>query len=524
MRYSSFRDLAGAGAMLACLAGCQLLGPVSIDQGRGRYSNVIQDTTKEQTLANIVRVYNHEPTLFLDVTEVDAVASAGGSITGATTNIGAVGGKKSTAGTISGQVGSFGGTLQYSETPTIRYQPLLGQPLVAQLVTPVSVEGLGLLYDSYWGVSPLLDFSSAYLTLDLTEFYPALNTIAELYDDGVLELAATKSELAKAKEEKPNSSTANTPSGSVTLQMNQKAPTSSAADSLTIYLLPFHAAADLQARRRDLQLWVRLLRIYDGTQPRFPPVAGCAPVLSGDDLKNWEARIGAGNDATGLDQARTCLPSSIELRTVPVTHDQAAQNGLVSMAPTMRTYSALGILKNATERPLPKIEFVSPGVYGQIRAQPWNQNIETASFYTLLPEQEDSFNCPDERKQKGGCDNPARAADKTLAPDLKAWLTERGESGRVFVYDKAGEDALGEEYIARNRQLGLLRRYILVVVTPDRAPDSAYVAVDDHGLTYYIAGDDVVSQKNFHLLSLFMTMMAIPSLLPPLSPVINVGG
>jgi hypothetical protein len=36
--------------------------------------------------------------------------------------------------------------------------------------------------------------------------------------------------------------------------------------------------------------------------------------------------------------------------------------------------------------------------------------------------------------------------------------------------------------------------------------------------------DDAVSQKNFQLLSLFMTMMAIPPSTQPLSPVINVGG
>ncbi len=44
------------------------------------------------------------------------------------------------------------------------------------------------------------------------------------------------------------------------------------------------------------------------------------------------------------------------------------------------------------------------------------------------------------------------------------------------------------------------------------------------GKWYYIGGADTISQKNFDLISLFLTMMAIPSAVPPLSPVINEGG
>jgi hypothetical protein len=44
------------------------------------------------------------------------------------------------------------------------------------------------------------------------------------------------------------------------------------------------------------------------------------------------------------------------------------------------------------------------------------------------------------------------------------------------------------------------------------------------GKWYCIDGSDVISQKNFDLISLFLTMMAIPSAVPPLSPTINVGG
>jgi hypothetical protein len=179
-------------ASLIVLSGCQLIGPSSIDTGRGRYNDVIQTTSMVQTMANIVRVSRHEPPLFMDVTEVDATVSAGGSLTAGGANIGV---KKAAA---TGQIGSVGGTTQFSETPTVRYQPLLGQALVAQLVTPVSADALGLLYDSSWDVAPLLDFSAAYLTLDPREFYPALNTIMELHDKEAVELVASQSSLTKS--------------------------------------------------------------------------------------------------------------------------------------------------------------------------------------------------------------------------------------------------------------------------------------------------------------------------------------
>jgi hypothetical protein len=181
-----------AGGLVA-LGGCQTVGPNSIRMGREHYNSILQATSMEQTMSNIVRLYKHEPPMFLDVTEVDATLNFGGSITAAGTNIGA---KRGTSGgTLAGQVGSVGGAVQYSETPTIRYQPLLGQALVAQLVTPVSVDALGLMYDSYWDLGPLLDFSSAYLTPDASKFYPALNTILELNHRGALWVAAAKSSL-----------------------------------------------------------------------------------------------------------------------------------------------------------------------------------------------------------------------------------------------------------------------------------------------------------------------------------------
>ena len=54
--------------------------------------------------------------------------------------------------------------------------------------------------------------------------------------------------------------------------------------------------------------------------------------------------------------------------------------------------------------------------------------------------------------------------------------------------------------------------------------DLPYVSHFDHGQWYYIDAHDQVSQRNFDLISLFLTMMAVPSALPPIAPTISVGG
>lgn len=502
------------------LAGCQYVGPVAIDQGRNRYNNIIQSTSKEQTLANIVRVYDHEPIAFMDVTEVDASQTLTGSITGGAASMGAHPNPKTTAGTYSGQVNNLSASGQYSESPTIRYQPLLGQALVAQMVTPVNADSLGLLYDSSWKVTPLLDLSASYLTLDYGEFYIALNIISELYTDGALEFVAAKSELTgsagAAKEEPSGGGTPKTTAPPVAKPVGN-----SANDALDIYLQPFHPhepRAERAEYRRQLQLWIRLLWLYYGTQPKFIPTnAGrCEQIglrIAPADLRAWDLNLGSRSRGINLDEVRNCLPNFIELRTIPVSPSVARSNSLVSGAPLMRTYSALGILKNATERPHPKIGFVSADIYARIREQPWNQDVDNLSFYTLLPQHE------------GPLDNPIAPGheqeDARLDEAVISWIEQPGHS--PYVYDPPGRISEAD-FIKGNRRLGLLRRYILIVVDDGPPAVPPYVSYFDQGKWYYIAGDDEISQKNFDLVSLFLTMMAIPSALPPLAPVINVGG
>lgn len=516
MLSSSISKLVIVVGVLALLTSCQNLGPFAIEQGRNRYNNIIQSTSKEQVLSNIVRVFNHEPISVTDVTEVDASQSFVSSINGAITNIGAH--KGTTGGTLAGQLASVTGNTQYSETPTIRYQPLLGQALVAQLVTPVNPDALGLLYDSSWKVTPLLDLASSYLTLDYSEFYVALNVMSELYSSGALEFVAAKSDLGKAAGPTRGNARGESPAGSAATQAANRP---AGNDALDIYLQPFHPhepRREVSERRRELQLWIRLLWIYYGTQPKFVPKnpARCTQIglrMTSADLAKWDSNLKSDRREVNLDEIRNCLPNFIELRTISVSPEIARSKGFTSGAPLMRTYSALGILKNATERPHPKIAFVSHDLYRQIRAHAWNQDVDSLSFYTLLPEDENPL------------DNPVSVGHESESARLDREVTNwiQGPQRNLFVYEPSNS-LFDSDYIKGNRRLGLLRRYILVIVDDIPPTNAAYVFHFDHGKWYYIDSDDVISQKNFNLISLFLTMMAIPSAAPPLSPVISVGG
>jgi hypothetical protein len=555
-----------AAGLTVAVCGCQYLGPQSINYGRGRYNDIIHETSTEQTMSNIVRVYNHDLPQFMDVTEVDATVTASVSANGASSNIGAshTPNVKTATTAIMGQVGTAGGTINYSETPTIRYQPLLGQPLVAQLVTPVSADALGYLYDSTWDPAPLLDFAAAYLTMDTHEFYPALDTIKELHDMEAVELAAA---------------TTTAPSGGDDSSGTDKKAKSGGNDALVFYLLSYHKDADVGQRQRVLQLWVRMLRLYAPVQKKFsstmPDVCQQIGLARLDEktLKDWDVNIAkhvVGTDAEKmqlLQKARACLPRDVALRIVPsplyatakavtidpnvgVYGDQPSHlktkksdknidfgddlmgDDASAAAPLMRTYSALGILKNATERPGPKIEFVSPDTYRAIRAEAWNADTEDRNYYIVTPDLLDSVDCPAAQKQRG-CNNPISPAlrDK-IDPTLKAWL-QAGSSdssapdaypGGLTVYEQPGVDVLDADHLNMNGRLGTLHRYMLIVVSDDSPSDPTYVSYYSDGRYYSIMKDDALSQKNFQLLSLFMTMMAIPPSTQPLSPVINVGG
>jgi hypothetical protein len=463
---------------LIVLNGCQSVGQIAIDAGRDRYNSAIQSTAKVQTLENIVRVSKHDSTSFMDVTEVDATttltSTAGGTVAG-------IGSKPATYGTL----GTVTGGVTYTEAPLVRYVPLVGQGLVAQMVSPLTVDAIESLINSNWPPVAVLDLTAVSLTANQRTTLSALNIISSLANNSDVMLVAGKSELTNAQKPAPSGSTSQDKNSN-----NGNASKVPANDALMIYLRPFNPAVSSEPNpRRIPQLWQKLLSLYAGTQKH----ADCAA-------------------------AGACLPNSIELRTGPVPPAKAVKEHLFAL-PLLKTYSGIGILKNATEHNQPKISLVSRAEYEKIRQYPWDDAERDVGFYMLRSDDEDSL------------DNPEYKTDPKLIKidrEIEKWIAEAPNNkealeNRLGVYDPPGLSVSNPEFILRNTRLATLRRYVLII-QDDVAPANAYVAYPYQGRWYYIDANDQISQKNFNLISLLLTVMSVPSTVPPITTSVSVGG
>jgi len=458
---------------LTPLVGCQNVGPLAIDAGRDRYNSAIQSTAKVQTLANIIRVANHDSTSFVDVTEIAATTTLTGTAGG---NVSGIGSRPGTFGTL----GSVTSGVTYTEAPIIRYAPLTGQGLVSQMVRPLTADAIESLITSSWPTVAVLDLVALTISPDQESSFAALNIISLLAKDYSVMLAAGKSELTSA--ENP---TAPRPASQDTNSNASRVP---ANDALIIFRRPPNPAASRDPAvslasnpRRTSQLWELLSSIYKGTQK---------------------------NSA-----------KSIELRMAQVPPAKMLKEPLITTGvPLLKTYSGIGILKNETEQPSPKIRFVPRALYNEIKSQPWNKKAGELGFYMLLPNEEDRDDNPQYRRM-----GPVNA-------EIEDWIirtsefVERDDTDRLMLYEpKTDLSVSSPDFVRGNRRLGSLRRYVLII-TDDVAPANAYVAYPYKGIWYYIDADDSVSQKNFNLISLLLTMMSVPSTLPPITTSISAGG
>src|SRR5258708_34002577 len=97
--------------------------------------------------------------------------------------------------------------------------------------------------------------------------------------------------------------------------------------------------------------------------------------------------------------------------------------------PLLKTYSGIGILKNETEQPSPKIRFVPRALNNEIKSQPWNKKAGELGFYMLLPNEEDRDDNPQYRRM-----GPVNA-------EIEDWIirtsefVERDDTDRLMLYE-----------------------------------------------------------------------------------------
>jgi hypothetical protein len=133
-------------AALAC--GC-IHGPVALEASRVRYNEVIQSTTGEQLLLNLVRLQYREAPLFLEVGGVSAQFAFKKSAD-------VVGTINEGPNPINPDVLDLKAGIAFEERPTVTLAPLQGSEFVGQLLSPLRLDVLVLLTRSGWSVDRVL--------------------------------------------------------------------------------------------------------------------------------------------------------------------------------------------------------------------------------------------------------------------------------------------------------------------------------------------------------------------------------
>src|SRR5215468_12503251 len=134
-------------SMWLLLAACQTLGPAALGVGRGAYNDVIARTSSEQTLGLIVRLRYSDPVGLLMVSSV----TAGLKFTADAKGEAGFGPRANYVGNLV----PFSAGIGYEDSPTISYTPVDGEAFLREWLSPVTMETLALVLQS-WPESALL--------------------------------------------------------------------------------------------------------------------------------------------------------------------------------------------------------------------------------------------------------------------------------------------------------------------------------------------------------------------------------
>jgi len=478
----------------AALGGCGVVGPYSIEHGRTSYNDVIHQTSADQLFVNLIRIHNNEMPLFMDVTEVDASVLIQGSVTGGASGIGAT--KGTTGGTLAGQVSSVAGTGQYQEAPVIRYQPLQGQPLIAQVNSPISADSISSMLQADWNVAPVITLTLDRLTEGYSTYGAAINAIIDLDTYGALTIQG--SSVATAKSKAPPTTTTIPGSGeTINISVSNQEPTQPSNSALTLfftskflsgaqqYKCDLHKSAPtdyLPLSKAASHLWTRLLRIYQSSSPNL------ASVIVPDD---FDDKIEQKKSTAELETLLATVPASIQLPMRP--YPRAAKDPKSTEPPTMvqpllQPRSALGVLKVVSDEKIAKLaRFVSPEQAAEVIR--FNQGGCASTYFYIIPHRADV--------------------------ESQAIISNANTTSIFILPDDT--NSLSNEFDLQ------ARRTFLLIQMSSSQPFNAFVSTYANGSWYYISNDDAVSKRSFALLSLIATVQAIPNASPGLTPALSIG-
>lgn len=131
-------------ALVMVLAvGCIRIPPAQIQATATDYNIVLQRTSDEQLLLNLVRLRYHEPPFFMEPTAVSAQLRRSAELS-AQAGI--------TDANVTERNLGIGGRLGFSETPTLTFVPLRGEAFMARILSRLDLQTLLLLYHSGWDI------------------------------------------------------------------------------------------------------------------------------------------------------------------------------------------------------------------------------------------------------------------------------------------------------------------------------------------------------------------------------------
>jgi hypothetical protein len=484
------------------LAGCESVGPKAIDVGRVNYNDAIEQTSMEQTLLNIVRVHEHMPMQFMDISEVDVGLQFEGQVSGTFMA------PHATAGHDRAGVA----TLQYEETPTIRYLPLQGPALAQLSAAPIGVDSLAAQLDSDWPIASVLAFAVQNLTPNPRDYYKAYAAIRVLYEDNRL-IIGTAHIIDGQQKQIANGGDASTGTGS---------SQSASSDALVLYYI--HDKSGKDASKMDL-LWEVLHGIYKPWQSR----------PTDDDPDYYRITLRAGPQNFTWDKTSKALTSEKD------SGNKESDASNYGVMPFFKTRSALGIVRDLTHKELDwdLVVFVTADEFEnklKFMVEHFEDEIRRGfprDFYIfdpckhLLNNYIGEFDRPNTQDDDikdmntvSGAENPwydpIRSSDIPLRSPLDDVIPAAGE--------KTLQDLQADKHVL-DRSDGL-RHFMIIIESESQPPTDAYVGVKmkirGSDVYYYIDKDDVVSQNNFTLVSHFLTIQAVPQT-QQLTPTLPVG-
>jgi len=129
--------------VLMALAGCASVSPQHVTTDRMDYGQVVAESWKRQTLLNVVRLRYADAPVFLDVSSIINSYTIGGEASA----------QASLPGGSDPDVFDFGATGKWSNTPTVTYQPLLGDRFTRSLLRPIPPAAVFQLVQGGWGAN-----------------------------------------------------------------------------------------------------------------------------------------------------------------------------------------------------------------------------------------------------------------------------------------------------------------------------------------------------------------------------------